>query len=663
MIAQGHLGIDVSCSATRVQLSVSAWMKYSCSMDDDLEAKRPPRRRPNEIWTIPEGRTSRRDGVRAAVAAIATYVVLAVVVYWHVWSTNPTSVSQLDGEQFNTLWFLKWAVYAVRHDHNPFFSNFANYPFGINLLNNSSSLFLGGLFSPVTVIWGPVAAFNTLSTLALAGSGTAGYFFIGRFTRWRLAAFIGGLVYGFGPYEIAQSAGHTNLTFVVFPPLILLVVHEIVVRQRGDAGVWGIVLALLLTAQFFVATEVFASTLVIAAVGVIATCVIGRGQIRARRRYAVTGAVWAAGASVLLLAYPVWFALRGPGAIKGPVQLVPEAYRADLLGLVVPDAHQRFAPARALHVATHFANSPTENGSYLGITLIVVLVIGTVALWRRSTVVRVAAICAVVAFVISLGASLVVKNQPSALPSGFPLPERIFTKLPLLSNTIPVRYSLYVALFAALLFGVVLDALHDGFGASSTGRHTARSQRRTLAAVGWMVPGVIAVVALLPLVPNVPFIAVGQVGTPLYFSTTVDRIRAGTTAIVYPYPSSLTPNAQMWQAVADMRFRMPGGYFLVPQPPSDHIAFSSAIGYGRLTLTATVLTELYRGSPPALTPSLRTKLLGQWQAWRVRTLVAFPEGVPQPGQAVSFFASLLGGPPRLEPGGAYVWDRVPSRKK
>ncbi len=605
----------------------------------------------------------RRDGVRAAVLAIAAYVVLAVIVYWHVWSTHPSGVSQLGGDQFSTMWFLKWAVYAVRHDHNPFFSHFANYPYGINLLNNTSSLFLGGLFSPVTVIWGPIAAFNTLSTLALAGSGTAGYFFVGRFTRWRLAAFVGGLVYGFGPYEIAQSAGHTNLTFVVFPPLILLVVHEIVVRQRGNASVWGVVLALLLTAQFFVATEVFASTLVIAAVGVIATCVIGRGQIRARLPYAVTGAVWAAGASVLLLAYPVWFALRGPGAIKGPIQLVPEAYRADLLGLVVPDANQRFAPARAVHVATHFANSPTENGSYLGITLIVVLVIGTVALWRRSAVVRVAAICAVVAFVISLGASLAVKNEPSAAPTGFPLPEWIFTKLPLLSNTIPVRYSLYVALFAALLFGVVLDALHDALGAGRTGRHTARSRRRRGAAVGWVVPGVIAVVALLPLVPNVPFTAVGQVGTPLYFSTAVDQIRPGTTAVVYPYPSSLTPNAQMWQAVADMRFRMPGGYFLVPQPPSDHIAFSPTIGYGRLTLTATVLIELYQGRPPALTPTLRTKLLGQWQTWHVRTLVAFPEGVPQPAQAVSFFSSLLGRPPRLEPGGAYVWDRIPSGKK
>jgi hypothetical protein len=214
-------------------------------------------------------------------------------------------------------------------------------------------------------------------------------------------------------------------------------------------------------------------------------------------------------------------------------------------------------------------------------------------------------------------------------------------------------------LFGALLFGVVLDALHDALSPRRSGRHAAaRGRRRSAVVAAWAIPGVVAVVALLPLVPNVPFTAVGPVGTPLYFSTTVDRVPLGSTAIVYPYPSSVTPNAQMWQAAAGLRFRMPGGYFLVPQPPDDHIAFSPTIGYGRDTLTATTLTELAGGRPPAFTPALRAGLVSQWRAWHVRTLIAFPEGEPDPGRVVSFFTSVVGGPPRLEPGGAYVWDHV-----
>ncbi len=166
----------------------------------------------------------------------AVYVALAVGVYWHVWTSHPTTVSQPGGDQFSNMWFLRWLPFALVHAHNPFFSNFANYPFGVNLLTNTSSLFLGTLISPVTVVWGPVAAFNTVSTLALAASAGSGYLFVREWTTWRPTAFVGGLLYGFGPYAMAQSnAGHTNLTFVVFPPLILLAVSRIVVVQRGRA--------------------------------------------------------------------------------------------------------------------------------------------------------------------------------------------------------------------------------------------------------------------------------------------------------------------------------------------------------------------------------------------------------------------------------------------
>jgi len=392
---------------------------------------------------------------------IGIYAVLAIAIFWHVWSTHPTTVSQGGGDQFSSMWFLEWVPFSLLHGHNPFFSNFANYPFGVNLLTNTSSLFLGVLVSPVTLIWGPIAAFNTVITLALAASATAGYFFVRRWVKWRFAAFVAGLLYGFGPYEIAQSAGHTNLTFVVFPPLIFLVLHEIVVRQKGSARTWGVVLGLLLTAQFFVATEVFASTLVVGAICVVIVAVLGHNHVRALLHYLLVGVGWAAGVGAILLSYPVWFAVKGPGHISGPIQLVPQGYRADLLGPVIPDANQHFAPQHLAQIASHFANSTTENGSYLGVTLLAVLAAGTVALWRRSAVVRVVAIAGIAAFIISLGAGLVVKSNPPAAISGFPLPERIFTKLPLLSNTIPVRYSLYVELFAALLLGLVLDALHD----------------------------------------------------------------------------------------------------------------------------------------------------------------------------------------------------------
>ncbi len=610
-----------------------------------------------------DGRPRRWDAVvptrsptAATVLAIVVYVALAVVVFWHLWTNNPTQVSQPGGDQFSNMWFLEWVPFAISHGYNPFFSNFVNYPFGVNLLTNTSALLLGLAASPITVVWGPVASFNVLLTLALPASATSGYFLARRFTTWRPAAFVAGLLYGFSPYEIAQSAGHLNLTFVVFPPLVLLALHELVVRQARPARRWGIGLGLLLTAQFFVSSEVLASTIVVAAICLVTTVAVGWRSARPHLRHALVGGAWAAGTAVVLLSYPLWFALRGPGHISGPIQLVPQGYRADLLGPIIPDSLMRLAPAHLAHIADNFANSPTENGSYLGVTLLALLAIATVALWRQSKPLRVIAVGGAAAFVLSLGAGLVVKSNPPGAASGFPLPERIFTKLPVLSNTIPVRYSLYVALFAALELALVLDHLHRRLASDAPARGGHRPPR------WWAptIPAVLTVVALVPLVPVAPFTAVGPVGTPSFFTTAALRssVPVGSTTVLYPYPSSKTPNGQAWQAISDLRFRMPGGYFLVPQGRSQHIAFSPALGYTRTTLTATVLTDLAAGTPPARSTALRTSLRAQWRTWHVQTLVAFPTLGANPTGTIAFFTWLTGRPPIVQPGATYLWTHL-----
>ena len=593
----------------------------------------------------------------APAASIAVYLILGLLFFWPVWSSHPTAVSEVGGDQFATMWFLQWAPHSVLHALNPFFSQYANHPYGVNLLTNTSVLLLGWLASPVTLVWGPVASFNVLITLALPASATAGYFFARRWVAWWPAAFVAGLLYGFSPYEIAQSAGHLNLTFMVIPPLCFLVLHELAVRQRGRAARWGVALGLLATAQFFVSSEVLASTAVVGAIALVAAAWFGRQLIRTHARYFLIGMAWAAGTAAVLLAYPLWFALRGPGSISGAIQLVPQGYRADLLGPVIPDSLLRLAPHHLASVADHFANSVTENGSYLGVTLLAVLAVGTVLCWRSSVVVRVTAITGVAAFVISLGGGLVVKGNPPGSATGLPLPERVFTKLPVLSNTIPVRYSVYMVLCAALLLALFLDRLHRTLADRPLRPHRdpvrAGHDRRVVAVAG---PLALAAVALFPLYPVAPVAGVAPVGTPAYFTSPAAlKIPVDSVALLYPFPSSVTPNAQAWQAVAKLRFKMPGGYFLVPSGPSRAIAFSPKLSYTRATLTARVLTSLESGRAPILTPALRRALRAQWQRWDVDSLVVFPEGEPDPAAVIGFFTAVVGRPASHGPGGAFTW--------
>jgi hypothetical protein len=601
---------------------------------------------------LPELGRPRRKATAATALAMVLYLLAAVAVTWDAWSAGPASHMQAGPDQFTTVWFLRWLPFAIGHGHNPLFTDFGNHPFGVNLLNNTSVLLLGMAGAPVTILFGPVATFNTLSTLALAGSAAAGYAFARRWTEWRPAAFACGLLYGFSPYEIAESnGGHLNLTFVVLPPLILLAVHEVIMGRPGSSRRWGIALGLLATAQFFVSIEVLVSTVVIGACCVVAAAVIGRGSVRRHLRPALGGGAWALGIAAVLLAYPAWFALRGPAHIRGPIQLVPEAYRTDLLGPLVPNVYTWLAPAGLVRVADGFANNTSENGSYLGITLLVTLTVGVVLLWRRSPVLRVAAIGGAAAFVLSLGGGLVVHRRPGAAMTGFPLPERVFSNLPLLANTVPVRYSLYVALFAGLCLAIVLDRLH----ASARARATVRRWSPGLA---WAAPVIVAAVCLVPLIPGGPVTGVTAASTPAYFtSPALTKRPAGQVTVLYPYPSVATPEGQLWQARSAMHFRSPGGYFLVPDGPEGHIGFSAAISYGADTLTARVLISLDAGRPPAETPALRAALLSQFRSWRVSSLVAVFGSVPQPA-ALSFLTWLAGRPP-VRVDDVYVWDRPP----
>ncbi len=602
-------------------------------------------------------------GLVPTAAVVAAYVAAAVVCFWHVWSNSPSSVSIRGGDQFDFMWFLQWVPFAVTHGHNLLYSSFANWPYGINLVSNTSILFLGLIASPVTLAWGPVVAFNVLNTAALAGSATAGYFFIRRWTSWRPAAFVGGLVYGFGPYQIGQGPNHLNLSFVVLPPLILLVLDEMAVRQRGSPRTWGFLLGLMATAQFFVSTEVLISTGIMAVVCLIAVAGFGHQGIRSHLPFFLRSVGWTIGVAIVFLTYPIWFGLHGLGHINGPIQLVPQGYRTDLLGPIVPTRNFQFAPSSLAHMANSFSANPAENGSYLGITLLVVVVISAVVLWRRSLVIRVSVIAAASAFVLSLGDGLVVTSAPPGSASGFPLPGRLLAAIPELDNMIPVRFSLYVDLFAGLVLGVALTHLHDSLatghlvpgGLERAHAHRAR-RRRMHAARATVVPAVVAAVALLPLVPAVPFTGIGSVLPPGYFtSAAVTRIPSGSVALVYPYPSQLTPQPLLWQAEANMRFRMPGGYFLVPQGSRQHIAFSTQLGLAEDTLTAQVFYRLFEGVPPPLTAGLRTELDDELANWDVHTVVAFPKRTPHPVRSLTYLTSLLHARPVIEPGGAYAW--------
>ncbi|HEX6392409.1 MAG TPA: hypothetical protein VFZ97_03145, partial [Acidimicrobiales bacterium] len=583
--------------------------------------------------------------------AVFVYLVIGVVLFWPVWRAGAATHMQVGGDQWRNVWFAQWTLNSLAHGHNPLFSNAANYPGGVNVLINAGAPLLGVLFSPVTVIWGPIATFNVASTLALPLSAMTAYLLIRRIVSWKPAAFFGGLLYGFCPQEVVHGVGgHVNIAFAPFVPLIVLFIYEAVVRQRWRFWVVGILLGLAVTAQFFVSTEILFETVLVSAIALIIGALFWRRQIAAVAPYALRALGVGVITAAVLLVWPAWFLAKGPGHISGPVQLVAQAYRANLLSPVVPDSLQLIKVSSQLATADHFASSVIENGSYLGIPLIALLLAGIV--WkRRDKLILLAGLTGIAAFILSMGGAMTIRSSPSLNAAGhavgrIPLPEALLAKLPLLENLEPARIALQVALFAAITGALLLERLN---------RRLEGRSRSFVVPVG--VPVAVAVIALVPLLPIGLLPGVDRNNTPRGFDRVASGLPNGSVAAVFPFPSGTFPNPTMWQADTEIRFKMPGGSFFVPQGPAHKVAYGGLLGYTFDSQTGEAFTQLAAGHIPDETQATRSTLATEWTSWHLQSVLADPTGCPYPDQAMQFLIWLLGRP-SAHYGAIYGWYHV-----
>ena len=114
----------------------------------------------------------------------------------------------------------------------------------------------GLLLSPLTLAFGPVLTFNVLLTLAYGLSAWSAYLAIHRYVPSHGAAAVGGLVYGFSPAMIGHSH-HPNLILIFLLPWLLVLVDEILVRQRRSPVWLGVALGAVAAAQLLTGAELF----------------------------------------------------------------------------------------------------------------------------------------------------------------------------------------------------------------------------------------------------------------------------------------------------------------------------------------------------------------------------------------------------------------------
>jgi hypothetical protein len=314
---------------------------------------------------------------RLAVALLpfAVYAVLAALLSIDAWRSPLTRYvgAGVDSEQ--TMWFLAWTPFALAHHHDPFVSYYMNYSAGFNLLWNTAIPAAGLLLWPITAIWNAVLTYNLVMTGSSVLAAGFGYLAIRRYVEPHIPAFLGGLLYGFSPYVIAQDAGHAHLVLsTVTPPLALLLLDSLVIRRKMAPWALAFLITALGVSQFFIAQEVFVTEIIVAGVLLFILAAVHRGEIRAAAPYARRVLARALPLTAALLAYPVFLQLLGPDRVAGPVHDTNH-FVTDPLSLVVPTVVQQFAPDWATSISNHFSGNVSEWNGYVGIPLLALLLL------------------------------------------------------------------------------------------------------------------------------------------------------------------------------------------------------------------------------------------------------------------------------------------------
>jgi hypothetical protein len=623
----------------------------------------------SRVRLLPRDTKSRKRPVLPAIVAVACYCVLAVLAYW---PASPLDSSVIPGattgDPVQSIWYLEWVPFALFHGHNPFFTNFIDYPSGVNLASNTLASALGLGASPMTLILGPVATYNFLLRLALASSATSMCFVLRSWTRWWPAAFAGGLLYGFSSYMSEQGPWHLSLAFMPIPPLIFWCLNELFVRQRRSPRWTGILLGLLCAVQFLIHAEVLADCVLIGTVGVLALAITRRREAMDRARRILPALGWAAACFTLVCAYPIWLLVAGPQHLTGPVAPIwfISQDHLDLLSPIRRNIVVHIVYANGSPYLSHGIQLITVNNSgYLGFPLAALIAICAIS-QRRLRIVRLAMLLGLVSFVLSLGPRLTLNGTST----GIPLPAILLTHVPLLDDMVWNRWALFETLFACVVLSVGLDRWFGYLRRMASSEHVRNrlssasppfSAERFPRFIAAAMPCAIAAAVLIPLASAYPLTGVRMPWPSRLASSLRQSVPKGGVVLALPYVTSATNAPMAWQAIDGMQFRIVGGYATVPGPTGSgtwHVNPTKALTLFDLAVigagTGTLATNLASASTFAVRACEAVPEV--LRGFSVNAVVVWPTGIYQ--SLVSDFLRPVLGAPSRHFGQALVWYDV-----
>ncbi|WP_233583934.1 hypothetical protein [Micromonospora sp. CV4] len=577
-----------------------------------------------------------RSGRWADLVPVLSFVVLGFWVTGRLWLEPDSAVRDNRTDQSQFEWMMAHGARVVTHFAYPFHSDRMNVPDGVNLMANTSVLSISLPMTPVTLLLGPRAAFLLFLTAGMIATATAWYFLLSRvLIGARGPAWLGAGFCAFAPAMVSHANAHPNIVSQFVVPLIIWRTLRL-----GEPGRWlrnGVLLALVIVWQAFLNLEILLMTAIGLGV-IVGALALGRRDLRSRARPFLAGLAVAAGLAGLLLAYPLYVQFFGPGAYSGLSRLI-RGYSSDLASFV---AYSRESLAGSPRTAANLAKNPTEENSFFGWPLLV-LVIALVWWLRRSVVVLGLAALGLLFTVLSLGRVIWFAGRNTGVPG----PWAALENLPILHSVVPTRWALAITPIIGLLLA---------YGAERA-RELARSQPAARRQIRFVTATVLTM-ALLPILPTpLPVARLDPVPAFVTGGAWRPYVSGGRSVVTLPLPDTNYAEPLRWSAATRLDMPLARGYFLGPDTRRNAEKPRIALFTAPPRPTSSFFGTIRRtGAVPPITPQSRVKAVDDLRYWRAGVVILGPhehEAALRRGMT-----ELTGIQPTFT-GGVWVWDVRP----
>ncbi len=282
------------------------------------------------------------------------------------------------------VWDLWWVAHQLIHLHNPWSTTYMAAPVGLQLAYHTLVPLLGVVMLPVTLAFGPSAAYNLL-LIVLPGLSCYAMYRVARlWLPTRTGAIAAGAFFGLSGMLTYQDWYHIN---IAYGTALLPVTLEAAVRLRrrptiGQGAILGVVLAccLLINQESAVMAVILAALALVPWLAVSGTVAVALIRLRA---------LVAAGAAFVVVGSPQLIAMiqqiRAGGTTSKSTWLGYTTWVANAKDLFAPSPRLADDPGLAGLGHIYYWQTYLENLNTFGVVLSVLAVLGLIASWRRRS--------------------------------------------------------------------------------------------------------------------------------------------------------------------------------------------------------------------------------------------------------------------------------------